>query len=72
LLKTAFSAIVIPTPHGVGFYPGRTPSSKLFLANGIMGTQSTITQSNTKLARNEARQIAVNIAKPPELLRNDP
>jgi len=41
LLKTAFSAIVIPTRHGVGFCPGQTPSSKLFLANGTMGTQST-------------------------------
>jgi hypothetical protein len=67
LLKTAFSAIVIPTRHGVGFYPGRTPNSKLFLANG-MGTQSTITQSTTKLTRNEMRRIAVNIAKLPGLL----
>jgi hypothetical protein len=58
LLKTAFSAIVIPTPHGVGFYPGRTPSGKLFLANGTMGTQSTITQSTTKLTQNETRRIA--------------
>jgi hypothetical protein len=54
LLKTAFSAIVIPTRHGVGFYPGQTPSSKLFPANGTMGTQSTITQSTPKLTRHEA------------------
>jgi hypothetical protein len=33
-----------------------------------MGTQSTITQSTTKLRRNETRRIAVNIAKLPELL----
>jgi hypothetical protein len=62
LLKTAFSAIVIPTRHGVGFYPGQAPSSKLFPANGTMGTQSTITQSITKLTRNEARRMA-NIVK---------
>jgi hypothetical protein len=69
LLKTAFSAIVIPTRHGLGFYPGRTPSSKLLLANGTMGTQSTITRSTTKLTLNEARRIAVTIAKLPGLLR---
>jgi hypothetical protein len=63
LLKTAFSAIVIPTRHGVGFYPGQTPSSKLVPANGTMGTQSTITQSTTKLTRNEARRIAADIVK---------
>jgi len=34
------------------------PAAKLFLANGTMGTQSTITQSTTKLARNETRRIA--------------
>jgi len=28
-----------------------------------MGTQSTITQSTTKLTRNEARRIAANIVK---------
>jgi hypothetical protein len=28
---------------GVGFYPGQAHSSKLFPANGTMGTQSTIT-----------------------------
>jgi hypothetical protein len=33
-----------------------------------MGTQSTITQSTTKLTLNETRRIAVNIAKLPELL----
>ena len=59
----AFSAIVIPTRHGVGFYPGQTPSSKLVPVNGTMGTQSTITQSTTKLTRNEARRIAANIVK---------
>jgi hypothetical protein len=65
LLKTAFSAIVIPTRYGVGFYPGQAHSTKLFPANGTMGTQSTITQSTTKLTRNEARRIAANIAKLP-------
>jgi hypothetical protein len=64
LLKTAFSAIVTPTRHGVGFCPGQTPSSKLFLANGTMGTQSTITQSTTRLlTKDEARRIV------PELLQ---
>jgi hypothetical protein len=69
MLKTAFSAIVIPTRHGVGFCLGRTPSSKLFLANGTVRTRSTITQSPTKLTLNEARRIAVTIAKLPGLLR---
>ena len=32
-----------------------------------MGTQSTITQSTTKLTRNEARRIAANVAKLVEL-----
>jgi hypothetical protein len=32
-----------------------------------MGTQSTNTQSTTKLARKEARRIAANIAKLPDL-----
>src|SRR6516165_9201971 len=33
----------------------------MFPANGTMGTQSIITQSTTKLRRNEARRIAANI-----------
>jgi hypothetical protein len=41
---SAFTALVTPKRHGVGFYAGQTPNTKMFAANGAIHTQSTITQ----------------------------
>ena len=66
---SASTALVTPKRHSVGFYADQAPNTKTFAAHGSIGTQCIITQSTntpstiTLLTKDEARRIAVNIAK---------
>jgi hypothetical protein len=66
---SAFTALVTPKRHGVGFCADQAPNTKTFTTHGSIGTQGTITQSTntpstiTLLTKDELRRIVVNIAK---------
>jgi hypothetical protein len=59
---SAFTALVTPKRHGVGFYADQPPNIKTFAAHGSIGTHGIITQSAntpstiTLLTKDEARR----------------
>ncbi len=66
---SAFTALVTPKRHGVGFYAGQTPIPKMFAANGTIGTQNNIAPDASTFTENTNARITRASARPSNLER---